>query len=360
MTPGSQNFTSCCVKALNLFGRNGNLSTSDVQVSRTFLENGSQYPCGATWQGNRAGAPSVKVSYTWCNQQCPGWELSNSQKLNEWLQPFVGFILPAVAFTLNVPRRRKFSLPDFVFPAEITKNPVTLIVACCCALTAAIIVAIDTILWLCAVFALAGPLLISGLYEAWIDKRVLDFVSEKINNEHVELPTRVRILLTVLVGNLDLQFAWVPTMEVAAPLEIQRQNMAPTQMPRSPHHSISEQIPQNLNTPAGPDLHNTEEGPQEGVDAVSATTSETVVTVHGNAEPAKSAAADRSTPVSQETIQDVKTRLKSMLACQYSFGSTIGAPVVFYIGSFIYTVSEIRSQLGDNASKYPVPPVVVF
>ena len=364
MTPGAQNFTSCCIKAVNLFGMNGNLSTSDVQVSRAFLYNGSQYPYGATWQGDRAGAPSVKVSFTWCNQQCPGWELSSSRKLNEWLQPFVGFILPAVIFTLNVPRRRKFSLPDFVFPTDITKNPVTLIVACSCALTTAIIVMIDTILWLCAVFALAGPLLISGLYEAWIDKRVLDFLSEKINNEHVELPTRVRILLTVLVGNLDLQFAWEPTMEVAAPLESQHCDLGPTQLPRRPHHSNSEKIPQNLNAPAGPELQwlaaNIEKGPQEGVDAISAATSETLVMVHGNAEPAKSAAPDTITPVSQETIQDVKTRLKSMLACQYSFGSTIGAPVVFYMGSFIYTVSEIRSQLGDNASTYPASPVILF
>jgi hypothetical protein len=51
-------------------------------------------------------------------------------------------------------------------------------------------------------------------------------------------------------------------------------------------------------------------------------------------------------------IHDVKTRLKSMLACQYSFGSTVGAPVVFYIGSFIYAVLEIKSQLGDNDTSH--------
>lgn len=41
-----------------------------------------------------------------------------------------------------------------------------------------------------------------------------------------------------------------------------------------------------------------------------------------------------------------------MLACQYSFGSTIGAPVVFYIGSFIYALLEIRAQLGDNDTSH--------
>jgi hypothetical protein len=243
MSPGGQNFTLCCTKALNSFLQSGN--SSSIVVSSSFHPPTSQYPCGATWQGDPAGAPSVKVSYTWCNQQCPGWQLSSSQKLNQWLQPFVGFILPAVIFTLNVPRRRKLSLPDFVFPADIFQNPVTLLVACICALIAAIIVAIDTILWLCAVFALAGPLLLSGLYEAWIDKQVLDFVSEKIKNDRLELPTRARILLTVLVGNLDLDFAWAPTMDVARYLESPSSIVASTRPPSTSHHPTPE-----------PSLHN--------------------------------------------------------------------------------------------------------
>jgi hypothetical protein len=343
MTPGNQNFTHCCVKAVNLFLESGN--TSSIAISSSFRPPTSQYPCGATWQGDRAGAPSVKASYTWCNQQCPGWELSHSQKLNEWLQPFVGFILPAVIFTLNVPRRRKLSLPDFVFPEDITKNPVTFAVACCCALTAAIIVTIDTILWLCAVFALAGPLILSGLYEAWIDKRVLYFVLEKIENEHVELPTRVRILLTVLVGNLDLDLAWAPTMDVARPLE------NPPHMQNVFSADTEPKVQPRLSAP----LINISESPQEGVDTISATTSETSDAARENSEHAKPADA---TAVSQELVRDVKTRLKSMLACQYSFGSTIGAPVVFYIGSFIYTVLEIRLLLGDNASTNPLQPVM--
>jgi hypothetical protein len=355
MTPGGQNFTYCCVKAVNSFLRSGN--SSEIAISSSFSPK-SQYPCGATWQGDLAGAPSVKVSYTWCSQQCPGWQLSRSQKLNEWLQPFVGFILPAVIFTLNIPRRRKLSLPDFVFPEDITKNPVTFVVACCCALTAAIIVAIDTILWLCAVFALAGPLLLSGLYEAWIDKRVLDFVSEKIENEHLELHTRVRILLTVLVGNLDLDFAWTPTMDIARPLETPPSIIVPTRPPSTSRDSGAEPNPQHRLTvlaESNPQAQlsttpiNRSESSREGVGASSATTSESTMVVRENTEIANAANA---AALSQEGVQDVKTRLKSMLACQYSFGSTIGAPIVFYIGSFIYTVSEIRSLLGDNASTY--------
>jgi hypothetical protein len=354
MSPGSQNFTSCCVKALDSFLHSGN--SSSIVVSSSFHPPTSQYPCGATWQGDRAGAPSVKVSYTWCNQQCPGWQLSSSQKLNQWLQPFIGFILPAVIFSLNVPRRRKLSLPDFVFPAEIFKNPVALLVACICALIAATIVAIDTILWLCAVFALAGPLLLSGLYEAWIDKRVLDFVSEKIENRYLELPVRARILLTVLVGNLDLDFAWAPTMDVASQLESPSSIVASSRPLSTSHHSNQEPSPHSALIPrvepnpevplSAPPLSATDRQ-QKGTDSISATTSETIAVVRDNA-------GSTSLPetIPQEMIDDVKTRLKSMLACQYSFGSTVGAPVVFYIGSFIYAVLEIRSQLGDNDTSH--------
>jgi hypothetical protein len=354
MSPGGQNFTACCVKALDLFRQHGN--TSSIVVSSSFHPPTSQYPCGATWQGDPTGAPPVKVSYTWCNQQCPGWQLSSSQKLNQWLQPFVGFIVPAVIFSLNVPRRRKLSLPDFVFPAEIFKNPVTLLVACVCAIIAAMIVAIDTILWLCAVFALAGPLLLSGLYEAWIDKRVLDFVSEKIENEHLELATRARILLTVLVGNLDLDFAWAPTMDVTRHLENPSPMAAANKPLSTPDHSSQElyargalisPVDPNLGAPHSVSPPSTTDHRQESTDATSAATSETTAIVRDSA-----GSPGLTATIPQEMIHDVKTRLKSMLACQYSFGSTVGAPVVFYIGSFIYAVLEIRSLLGDNDTSH--------
>ena len=353
MSPGGQNFTLCCTKALNSFLQSGN--SSSIVVSSSFHPPTSQYPCGATWQGDTAGAPPVKVSYTWCHQQCPGWQRSSSQKLNQWLQPFVGFILPAVIFTLNVPRRRKLSLPDFVFPADIFQNPVKFLVACICALIAAIIVAIDTIFWLCAVFALAGPLLLSGLYEAWIDKRVLDFVSEKIDNDRLELPTRARILLTVLVGNLDLDFAWAPTMDVAHHLESPSSIVASARPPSTSHPSLptpthnafAAHAEPNLQTPPSAPLPSTTDHQQKGTDAISTTTSETVTIARNNA-----GSTGLTAKVPQEMIDDVKTRLKSMLACQYSFGSTVGAPVVFYIGSFIYAVLEIRSLLGDNDTSH--------
>lgn len=39
--------------------------------------------------------------------------------------------------------------------------------------------------------------------------------------------------------------------------------------------------------------------------------------------------------------EEVKTRLLDMLSAQSSFGSTIGAPVLFYLGAFVYTILNL-------------------
>ena len=72
------------------------------------------------------------------------------------------------------------------------------------AIRAGIMVFIDTIIWLCNCFAFAGPMILSGLYEALLDNRMLDFVRENIRNERLTLDMRCRLLVVVLIGNLDL------------------------------------------------------------------------------------------------------------------------------------------------------------
>ena len=37
-----------------------------------------------------------------------------------------------------------------------------------------------------------------------------------------------------------------------------------------------------------------------------------------------------------------------MLACQYSFGATVGAPVVFFLGAFVFTIVSTLSNRGDE------------
>ncbi|MCJ1405580.1 hypothetical protein MMC11_008808 [Xylographa trunciseda] len=45
-----------------------------------------------------------------------------------------------------------------------------------------------------------------------------------------------------------------------------------------------------------------------------------------------------------ENGDEVKTRLLHMMSAQNSFGSTIGAPVLFYLGAFVYTILNLFSD----------------
>ncbi len=111
----NQNFTYCCLKAVNqsLTVRNGSLQLVNDWIQ---LDNASQlieaadrgqFPCGAIYNGDPQGAPVVGVEYDWFVAECPGWSRSSQSNLNTWLQPLSGFLLPAVIFCLSVPRRRK-------------------------------------------------------------------------------------------------------------------------------------------------------------------------------------------------------------------------------------------------------------
>jgi ABC-type tungstate transport system substrate-binding protein len=43
-----------------------------------------------------------------------------------------------------------------------------------------------------------------------------------------------------------------------------------------------------------------------------------------------------------------RTRLRTMLHCQYSFGTIVGAPVIFFLGGFIFALLSSLEELGDE------------
>jgi hypothetical protein len=106
---GGQNFTQCCLLAVSLSYiiqdgqpiKNPNAHLDFITASPSNLST-SQFPCGATYNGDTDVAQLVTVPYSWCNQNCCGWQQSSSAVLSQWVQPFVGFILPAAVFCLNV------------------------------------------------------------------------------------------------------------------------------------------------------------------------------------------------------------------------------------------------------------------
>lgn len=105
---GGQNFTLCCLKAVSeSYGDQNGVIISNPNKEDDFIGlspdelRQSQFPCGATFSGDKKGAPDVTVPYSWCTNNCGGWQKSKNSALNQWVQPFVGFILPAAVFCLN-------------------------------------------------------------------------------------------------------------------------------------------------------------------------------------------------------------------------------------------------------------------
>ena len=202
-------------------------------------------------------------------------------------------------FCLAIPRRRKLRIPEVLFDIalnEITTQFRTPFIA----LSAAILVTIDTISWLMTIFALSGPILVSGIYEAFIDARILAFLQEKVRNRRLSVAQRSRLLYTILVGNLDM-----------------------LTVPDGEHHDNS---------------------PLNHVGSLLATV-EPINVQYGNSQ-------DEKSWFRAQAIDTTKTRLRAMLAAQYSFGVTVGAPVIFFCGSFGYTLLDNYRSLGNNDTSH--------
>lgn len=54
------------------------------------------------------------------------------------------------------------------------------------------------------------------------------------------------------------------------------------------------------------------------------------------------------TALVKREIRKTKTRLRTMLNCQYSFGSMVGAPVVFFLGGFIFALVQSLQSFGNE------------
>ena len=297
---GGQKFGVCCYLAVNesLEIQNGTLAFRPGQSAlvgdiRSFESH--QFPCDAVYNGSAADQPQVWVSYSWCNRMCPGWGISSPNKLSAWVQPLIAFIFPSVIFVLNVPRRQKLGFPKSLFPQRLISFPgnITLIYR---VPAVSFLVAFDTLIWLAMVLSLAGPLLLSGTYEALLDLRTLRYLDSRLENNALTVRRRAHLLLIILLGNLDREPAW----------------------------EHSKQVIKNL--------------PDENIRGKLAYT-------------AHSSSGSLIWPVEAENkreVDSVKLKLNCILQSQIDFGSSVGAPILFYTGSFLYAIMDIRSRYGDG------------
>lgn len=412
--PGGQLFSRCCRQAINESYQiiNGRV----VQVPNMFIDytpaalNATQFPCGAKYQeDNYEGAPEVRVPYSWCKDNCDGWQKSSGTALTEWVQPFVGFILPSAVFCLHVPRKKQFVLAisegffanDFKFfpnkwqafrkelgilvgslmkavllglglrkrtPPNPLPQPTTqrrrssvanignrslslgakfmnvftsftalwgfvVVSAISTVLRAALaatIALVNTTFWVAVVFSAASPMILSGLYEASIDRNIIKDMRKsllasqawegltesqkkedkegmrenKIEQDHFH--ERVHHLYAVLAGNLILP-----------------KKQASVSRARTQETTVWEDV-------------------NALVDRRRVTIVQGATVTHSS--------AYAETKATHKLI--TAKRLKDMLGCQVSFGTAVGAPIVFFLGSFLFSVMSNYSALGENNTSH--------
>lgn len=458
---GGQNFTWCCTKAIadSLFvDTDGKLAVKDyppaLDLNVTLLEivtDRGLFPCNAHYDSEYLdGSPEINVNYTWLAENCPGWELSDSTDLNV-LQTISGFLLPAVIFCLSIPRRRKFHVFRKFFVADLA-GVKSYVPAFFGAVGAMFIVSLDTLVWLSVCFALAGPMILSGLYEALIDSRVIDFVNDKIKNGRLTLDMSCRLLMVVLIGNLDLAIDDDPLVNLTGGTTLMSgvsPNISPVRA------STTNPTCSSSNGESGPRSSGSDRRTLNHVPIVGENVGESlqvlmhhgshglgVITGDNNREhqnvgaseqplssqpepqipvdgppPEQGAIQRRSTThlspspwrhmeellypirlyddtredrklsprqyplmshrLSQDCptegfcrnknhlvqekpyprnakierhISKTRTRLRTMLNCQYSFGSMVGAPVLFFLGGFIFALLQSLQEMGDEST----------
>lgn len=213
---GGQNFTHCCLRAANSSLRidQGSLAFTNTsffapgQTIDSILKSvqDENFPCGASFNGDLAGSPVVQVPYTWCASQCSGWEISHFEALPQWVGPLVQFIMPSLAFCLNIPRTRKIAIPDIVFQAH-PRNPIGFTTYWIRLLGAILVMTIDTVMWLSICFAFAGPMVMSAVYEFVQDRKILEFLrppTRSQRNYTIPAKLKAQLLLSVVVGNLRI------------------------------------------------------------------------------------------------------------------------------------------------------------
>ncbi|OTB09441.1 hypothetical protein M426DRAFT_79558 [Hypoxylon sp. CI-4A] len=325
---GGLNWSMCCYLVVNesLFIDNNTLFIRDNQTFFTghnisILEEYPRFPCGATYEGTLNAPPTqFWASYSWCNAKCPGWPVTRASDFNRWLKPLIAFILPSLIFCLNIPRRRRLELPAQLFSNKSIDASNLLLVILKVPI-ASLVVTLDIVIWTCVVFSTASPMITSGLYEAFLDARVLTYLESRTNDNIYTEKEKAHTLLSILIGNLDID-AWdssrlfvegLPGREIRPSASNDRIMATPNTSrlnSATSHRSHDDILP---NTPGG----------------------------------------GHSKPISDSwRVDTVKWRLRAMLDSQVSFGSSVGAPVLFYIASFVWSVYEVREDLGSYVTAH--------
>jgi hypothetical protein len=157
----------------------------------------------------------VTIPYLWCATRCPGWDRIEVDEVDKWVQQILAYTLPAAIFCSNIPRRRQITIPRQYFPRL---NFLSLLSLFYRIPIATILAILDTTIWLIVVFCLAGPMMLSGVYESVLDYKILRQLSSTKNQARITFRQRCHLALILLIGNLDHDYAWDDSVSAVAGL----------------------------------------------------------------------------------------------------------------------------------------------
>lgn len=266
-------YGTCCEKAnvnRQLFSKN-----NQTKALQRLLVNYTQ--CGQQYDRDISPAPDVYIRYSECTRSCKGFALSEASDPNTWAAPLVQFVLPSVIFSMSIPRRTLFvPFPNFG-PGHIS--------SAFNAVFGLLFATVDTVVWVAVILTLAGPLMVSGLTEAILDRRLLAACSST-RYRHLKDSTRLKLLMTVVCGNIKLQGD--PGHRRRCPLIGLHDIPCPV-----------EKISKALET------------------------------------------------LDQSCLRQV---LLDLMSAQGDFGALVGAPVIFYMGGFLYTILDLLEDPSAQAA----------
>ena len=236
------------------------------------------YICGQVYGASTPPAPPLLVLTSWCRQNCSGFPLSPPDDISTWAAPLFQYILPAVIFTMTIPRRLVLEPPRWFFDFNVS-HVSGLMKALFSLCAAGVIVTLDTAVWVFTIMAAPAPFIFSGLVEIVLDYRIIrnlmgsNIARGKEQPVDLDRGQRVQLLTAVVAGNLEIEG-----------------------VPADPQEELG-----------------------------------TVLDINKHPD-------------------EVELRLRAMLACQYPFGAAVGAPILLYIGSFVYALATLDNSDGDRVT----------
>jgi hypothetical protein len=273
------------------------LALSNMIQADPSLANNPQLKCGAQYSATTNYSLPIRVSLPFCIKENNGWQVSKVANLPQWAGPLVGFLVPALVFVLSIPRVYRIPREDNLFEIGFFRSVAWLLLIFCMLL-------IEVLLWIIVVFGLLGPMLAGTFHEAITDHKLLKIVSGKERLKKKSTPPDVEL------NGIE----------------------------------ISNGV-----------------GNETGVDGRDARYA-IAITLLGTFKPCVVDENEKRIDLEQKVVDeirngdpaDAKEKLRKILTLHPSFGIQVAAPVLFYLGAYVYSLLDAATRLGDNDTAHSI------